>query len=172
MDIDFRADQWHDARAFGVAVRGLLPLIDLVIGTEEEILAAASGPELHVAISDSQISSPEIRGDLGKCVEDILGRGPEAVVVKQGARGATVHDRDRQRHTADPFEVEVCNVLGAGDAFASGLIYGRLQGWDWTRCVQLGNATGALVVSRQGCANFMATHDEAMALIQAQGGGS
>ena len=29
------------------------------------------------------------------------------------------------------FKVDVVSVLGAGDAFAAGFIYGFLQGWDW-----------------------------------------
>src|SRR5262245_15084500 len=40
LDVDFRPDQWHDARAFGVTVRSALRLVDLVIGTEDEINAA------------------------------------------------------------------------------------------------------------------------------------
>ncbi|MCA9895075.1 MAG: 5-dehydro-2-deoxygluconokinase, partial [Anaerolineae bacterium] len=39
-DVDFRPDQWHDVRAFGVQVRAVLPLVDVVIGTEDEINAA------------------------------------------------------------------------------------------------------------------------------------
>jgi len=37
LDIDFRPDQWHDPRAFGVAIRSALRLVDIVIGTEDEI---------------------------------------------------------------------------------------------------------------------------------------
>src|SRR5207245_1759846 len=40
LDVDFRPDQWHDARAFGVAVRSALRLVDLVLGTEDELNAA------------------------------------------------------------------------------------------------------------------------------------
>ena len=53
------------------------------------------------------------------------------------------------------------NVLGAGDAFASGfLCTGCLQGWPLERAARMGNATGAIVVTRHGCANFMPTLDE------------
>jgi 5-dehydro-2-deoxygluconokinase len=41
LDIDFRPDQWHDARAFGVTIRAALRLVDIVIGTEDEINAVA-----------------------------------------------------------------------------------------------------------------------------------
>ncbi len=38
-DVDFRPDQWHRPAAFGVVVRSALPLVDVVIGTEDEINA-------------------------------------------------------------------------------------------------------------------------------------
>jgi 5-dehydro-2-deoxygluconokinase len=69
-----------------------------------------------------------------------------------------------------PFRITVLNTLGAGDAFASGFLYGYLSGWDWAKAGRMGNATGAIVVTRQGCANDMPTVQEALELINAQGG--
>src|SRR5437763_11678201 len=37
LDIDFRPDQWLDARAFGATIRSVLAYVDIVIGTEDEI---------------------------------------------------------------------------------------------------------------------------------------
>ena len=59
--------------------------------------------------------------------------------------------------------------LGAGDAFASGFIYGHLRGWSLEEAARLGNATGAIVVTRHGCANFMPTLQEVRAFLDAQG---
>jgi 5-dehydro-2-deoxygluconokinase len=170
LDVDFRANQWHDPRAFGVAVRAVLPLVDVVIGTEEELKAAVPSGDLELTIRDSQISSPEVGGDLQASIAAVLARGVRALVVKEGERGAAVHTPDGAVHRAEPFPVDVCNVLGAGDAFASGFIYGMLQDWDWSRCARMGNALGAIVVTRQGCANFMATRDEAFEFIESRGG--
>src|SRR2546426_12122915 len=39
LDLDFRPDQWHDARAFGVSVRSALPLVDVILGTDDECKA-------------------------------------------------------------------------------------------------------------------------------------
>src|SRR5689334_2714366 len=39
LDLDFRPNQWHDPRAFGVTVRGALPTVDIVLGTEDECKA-------------------------------------------------------------------------------------------------------------------------------------
>ncbi|RMF80208.1 MAG: 5-dehydro-2-deoxygluconokinase [Chloroflexi bacterium] len=152
LDIDYRPDQWHDARAFGVTTRVTLPLVDIAIGTADEIKAAATtdDPEAGVQI--------------------ILQHVRKAVVYKLGEDGCAIYTKDGAVHHAAPFKVDVLNVLGAGDSFASGFIYGYLQGWDWVKAGRMGNATGAIVVTRQGCANDMATLPEAMAFIDSQGG--
>jgi 5-dehydro-2-deoxygluconokinase len=64
----------------------------------------------------------------------------------------------------------VLNVLGAGDAFASGFIYGLRQGWPLARAARVGNATGAIIVTRHGCANFMPTWPEVETFVAERGG--
>ena len=71
---------------------------------------------------------------------------------------------------AAPFAVEVLNVLGAGDAFASGLLYAWLNGWTLDRALRFGNATGAIVVTRHGCANDMPTLADVEAFVDSHGG--
>lgn len=172
MDLDFRADQWHDPRAYGVAVRALLPSVDVAFGTEEEINAAMLSDPADIVIRDQQVSAPEIRGDVEANIAFMLQmeEGPQALVVKRGERGCTVHLRSGEVLEVPGFPVEVMNVLGAGDAFAAGFIYGRSQGWDWYRSARMGNACGAIVVTRHGCANFMAYLDEVTSFIDSHGG--
>lgn len=152
LDIDYRPDQWHDPRAFAISTRVTLPLVDIAIGTEDEIKAATGEDSADAAVA--------------RLLESVR----KAVVFKRGADGARVYTRDGAVIDAAPFKIEVLNVLGAGDAFASGFIYGYLQGWGWAKAARMGNATGAIVVTRQGCANDMPTLAEALALIDQQGG--
>ena len=76
-------------------------------------------------------------------------------VLKRGGEGCEIFTRDSAPSHVPPFRIEVLNVLGAGDAFASGFIYGYLQGWSPEQAGRFGNAVGAIVVTRHGCANFM-----------------
>ena len=171
LDLDFRADQWHDLRAYGVMGRALLPLVDVAFGTEEEFRAATLDDAASVVISHQQVSAPTVLGDADASVAAMLAApGPDALVVKRGPQGATVHLRSGEVIEAPGFPVEVTNVLGAGDAFAAGFIYGRAKGWDHYRSARLGNACGAIVVTRHGCANFMATLPEALELAARFGG--
>jgi len=170
VDLDFRPDQWHDARAFGVAIRSALRLADLVLGTVDEINAAVLGDAGDVQLEHSQIWDARVGGDVEAAVGQLLGLGPEAVVEKRGELGARVWPRGGEPIDVPGFEIEVQNILGAGDAFAAGFLYGYVKGWGWYECARLGNACGAIVVTKHGCANFMPTLDEATAFAEAQGG--
>jgi 5-dehydro-2-deoxygluconokinase len=170
LDLDFRADQWDDPRAYGVAIRALLPLAQVVLGTEAEVKATMLDHAGQVSIPDSQVSAPVVDGDLEAAVETILARGPDLLAVKRGARGATLFLEDKGPLDVPGFPVQVRNALGAGDAFASGLIYGALQGWDWSKAARMGNACGAWIVTQHGCANFMATRSEILSFIEQKGG--
>ncbi len=152
LDIDYRPTLWHDARAFGVTVRTALPLVDIAIGTEDEIKAATGANS----------------GEAG--VARLLEGVRKAVVYKLGEAGARVYTKDGATYDAGPFKIEVLNTLGAGDAFASGFLYGYLNGWGWQKAARMGNATGAIVVTRQGCANDMPTLADTLAFVEAKGG--
>jgi 5-dehydro-2-deoxygluconokinase len=170
LDLDFRPDQWQDARTFGVTVRSVLRLTDLVMGTADEVKAGALSEDLSVSVEHSQVSGARVSGDVLKAVETILCGGPEALALKRGGDGTTVYLKGGEQIEAATFPVEVHNVLGAGDAFASGFLYGYLKGWEWHKAARMGNACGAIVVTRHGCANFMPYEQEVLSFIEERGG--
>jgi 5-dehydro-2-deoxygluconokinase len=152
VDLDYRPDQWASRADYASAVKNLLASASLAVGTEEEVTAAAD------------------TNDLTKAIEAVLGAGPSALIVKRGARGASIHAPGANPRDIPSFPIEVLNVLGAGDAFASGLIAGLRQGLALDRATRLGNATGAIVVTRHGCANFMPTMPEVEDFVRSKGG--
>ena len=62
--------------------------------------------------------------------------------------------------SVEGFPVEIFNVVGAGDGFLSGFLYGWLRGEAWDQCARFGNACGAIVVSRHGCSPASPTRAE------------
>ncbi len=173
LDIDFRPDQWHDPRAFGVAIRSALRLTDIVLGTEDEINAAMLTNPADVEVTDS-VSDTQVRGDVDRAIQAMLRMGPKALMQKRGAQGTRVHlvgeAGDLQQIDAPGFPVDIQNILGAGDAFAAGFLYGHVKGLGWYKSARMGNACGAIVVTKHGCANFMPTYDEVMAFVDGYGG--
>lgn len=163
LDIDFRPDQWHDPRAFGVTLRAALRNVDIVLGTEDEINALMMGENATVTLTHSQISDARVSGDVDAAIDTILGMGPQVLFQKRGADGSRVHvvtPAGVERLDAAGFPVSVYNILGAGDAYAGGVIHGLAHGWSYQRAARLGNACGAIVVTKHGCANFMPTMRE------------
>jgi 5-dehydro-2-deoxygluconokinase len=174
LDIDFRPDQWHDPRAFGVTLRSALRLVDVVLGTEDEINAAMLTDASQMKLTHSQVSDTRVSGNIESAIKALLELGPRVLAQKRGGDGSRVHTVSNEGSTSQidvpGFRVEVSNILGAGDAFASGLLYGMVKGWDWYKAARLGNACGAILVTKHGCANFTPTYDEVTAFIDSRGG--
>jgi sugar/nucleoside kinase (ribokinase family) len=90
----------------------------------------------------------------------LTGRGPEEsclvlqelcsiAVILRGKEGCLVGHQGRLIYSSG-FPVEVIDSTGAGDLFASGFIYGYLQGYSLEKCARLGNRLGSQVVQVQG----------------------
>ncbi len=169
-DLDFRPNQWHDPRAFGVAARSALRCADIVIGTEDEINAAMLSDPGAVHLTHSQISDARVSGNTAEHVANLLALGPTVVVEKLGEEGCRIQRRDGGAEDVPGFPVTVQNILGAGDAFGAGFLYGYVKGWDLRKAARLGNACGAMVVTRHGCSVSMPYWDEVMAFVDERGG--
>lgn len=154
LDIDYRPVLWGAATpgmgeqrfvadaAVTAKLQQILPLVDLVVGTEEEVHILGGSEDDVVALLA------------------IRARTDAPIVVKRSAAGCTlfegeIPDRADQGRAVAGFLVEVFNVLGAGDAFMAGLLRGWLRGEPLEEACRWGNACGALVVSRHGCAPAM-----------------
>lgn len=125
----------------------VLGLFDLIVGTEEEF-HIAGGSE------DSIVALKTVRAYTDATL--VCKRGPLGCSVFTDDIGNTLDDGI----TVKGVRVEVLNVLGAGDAFMSGLLRGYLNDEPWEQCCRYANACGALVVSRHGCAPAMPTKEE------------
>ena len=160
LDIDYRPVLWGltkrgeganrfvaDAKVTA-QLQVVLPQFDLLIGTEEEFMIAGGVP-----------------GDLLACLRAVRAISDAALVVKLGAAGCCFIPGEIPARISDALTVkgeriEVMNVLGAGDAFAAGLMTGFLRGQNFAEAAKLANACGAIVVSRHACAPAMPTPAE------------
>jgi 5-dehydro-2-deoxygluconokinase len=154
LDIDYRPVLWGltspgmGERRFVASqlvsdeIQSVLPLCDLVVGTEEEV-HIAGGSE------DSLVALRQIRETTSALI--VMKRGPMGCVAFPGA----IPDDLTLGVQGPGFPVEVFNVLGAGDAFMAGLLRGWVTGEPLENALRYANACGALVVSRHGCAPAM-----------------
>jgi len=117
-----------------------------------------------------QVSDARVIGNTAGHIAGLLERGPGVVVERRGAEGCRVHQRGGAAEDVPGFPVTVQNILGAGDAFGAGFLYGYVKGWDLRKAARLGNACGAMVVTRHGCSISMPFWDEVMAFAVERGG--
>jgi len=78
-----------------------------------------------------------------------LGEHCPCVVVKRGVNGAVAF-RDGQFAAVDGFDVAAVDTVGAGDTFNAGFVHAFLDNRDLIECLTLGNACGALSVTKAG----------------------
>lgn len=161
LDIDYRPVLWGltslgdgetrfiDSEAVTQSLQEVLHHFDVLVGTEEEFHIAGGSTDTLTALKNVRKVSQA------------------TLVCKRGALGCSVFVEGKD--IPDDLDgginvygvrVEVLNVLGAGDAFMSGLIRGYLNNEGWEQACRYANACGALVVSRHGCSPAMPTKVE------------
>ncbi len=164
-DVDYRPNLWgllgHGAgearyvasNAVTEHLAPILPLCDLIVGTEEE---------LHIA-GGSEDTLDAIRRIRDRSAATIVcKRGPMGCVVFPGPIPDSLEDGVK----GPGFPVEVYNVLGAGDAFLSGFLRGWLKGEPLETACAYANACGAFAVSRLLCSPEIPTFPELQHFLQ------
>ncbi len=79
----------------------------------------------------------------------LLDEGANIVVVTLGRRGCYVTN-GRETYLVEPYEVEVVDTTGAGDAFCAGFLYGLIKNKDLYECGKLGNFVASRCLQKVG----------------------
>jgi 2-dehydro-3-deoxygluconokinase len=177
-DLNYRPSLWKSIggqkRAQEVN-RGLAPLVDVMLGNEEDFTAALGFEVEGVDESLSELDPTAF----GKMIERAVKTFPNYAVVAttlRNATTATLNDwgavcwSDGKLYQApNRTALEILDRVGGGDSFASGLIYGLLmqKGPQWA--VECGAAHGALAMTTPGDTT-MATLSEVERVMK--GGGA
>ena len=163
-DIDYRPNLWAlgghgdgesrfaESARVTAHLQTVLPHCDLIVGTEEEWHIAGGNTDTIAALQAARA----ITGATLVCKRGALG-----CVVFEGA--ITGWDDG----VSSPVrEIEVFNVLGAGDGFMSGFLSGWLRDASPADCALYANICGALAVSRHGCAPSYPSQIELQHMIE------
>ena len=158
-DLNYRESLW---KAFGGKERArqvnreLAPLIDVMLGNEEDFTAALG---FEVEGLDENLSRLDV-SNFRRMIEKVVKAYPNLQVVAttlRNAKTASLNDwgavcySDGQLFQAPNREdLEIYDRVGGGDSFASGLIYGFLAGRGPQWAVECGAAHGALAMTTPG----------------------
>jgi 2-dehydro-3-deoxygluconokinase len=158
-DLNYRASLWKSVGGKQRAVevnRELAPLVDVMLGNEEDFTAALGFPVTGVDEHLSDLDTTSFQ----RMIEKVIAKYPNLKTVAttlRNARTATKNDWGAVCYYDGSFyqaaqmpDLEIFDRVGGGDSFASGLIYGFLAGKGPQWAVDCGCAHGALAMTTPG----------------------
>jgi len=175
-DLNYRASLWKGIGGKPQAQRinrSLAPLIDVIIGNEEDFTAALGFSVEGLDQNHTQLDTSSFE----KMMRQVVREFPNIKVVGttlRNAKSATINDWAAVCfHNGETYKskvrenLEIYDRVGGGDSFASGLIFGFLtdKGPQWA--VDCGAAHGALAMATPGDTS-MATIDEVLQAMEKQ----
>ncbi|MDX6514786.1 MAG: 2-dehydro-3-deoxygluconokinase [Gaiellaceae bacterium] len=142
-DPNYRAALWGSPAEALAAHAELLPLVDWY-------LCGVAEGQLLFGVESA-----------GEVLAAVLAGGAQEAVVRLGAEGALTADG-----VVPPARVvAVRDEIGAGDGFAAGYAWARLQGWDTQRAVAAAHCVAASVLHATGDWETYPTRDELLAAL-------
>ncbi len=104
--------------------------------------------------------------DYNRAAEQLLASGVENVLLKLGARGCVIAQRNHPLEFVRAFPVEATDTTAAGDAFNAGFAVGLSRGFDASRSAIFASAVAAISVTRPGAQPSMPTRDEVERFVE------
>jgi 2-dehydro-3-deoxygluconokinase len=159
-DLNYRPSLWSaiggQAKAQEVNKR-LAPYVDVMIGNEEDFTESLGFKVKGLSDKFTEIDHTAF----ASMVEDVVAAYPNFEVIATTLRkvhsaslndwSAIVWSKESGLIQSQKFEkLEVLDRVGSGDSFASGLIYGLLDGRSINEALELGVAHGALAMTTPG----------------------
>ena len=174
LDLNFRRKLWAPAEA-QAALRPLLKDVHLVIANEEDLQSALGFDVPGVDVQTGRVNADAYR-DVTRRVCEL---GPRLVAVTL-RESLSASDNGWSALLAGPdlpavlesrrYDVRIVDRIGAGDAFAAGLIYGVVTGLSPTESLEFATAAGALKHTVPGDFNRVSV-DEVTRLVRGETSG-
>ena len=174
-DCNYRPSLWKARGGRLAAARAnaeLAPYVDVLFGHEGDLALElgphSSGPPSHTPDSYSSMAQRVIDAHPNLRVIATTTRKPRT--ANRNDWGAYAYAAGKIHVGQELQDLDIFDRVGGGDSFASGLIYGLLQGKSMDYALQCGIAHGALAMTTAGDSSF-ATLAEVERLVQGAGAG-
>lgn len=134
----------YDAGGVYAGVEKLLPLVDVLIPSEEyalKVTGAKTAPEAAVVLQERY--------------------HPQVLIITQGSRGGFVWEQGTE-HRYPVYPVETIDSNGAGDTFHGAFVAARVRGMDIYEAACFASAASALKCTRLGAQQGIPGFDEVL----------
>jgi len=158
-DLNFRNSLWRDIGGQEKAQqvnRAIAPYVDVMLGNEEDFTAALGFEVKGLDKGFSRLDPTNFRTMIEAAVKEFPNFKAVATTLRN-AKTATANDWGAVLYAGGQFhdatlrsDLEIYDRVGGGDSFASGLIYGLMEGKSPEQAVNYGAAHGALAMTTPG----------------------
>ena len=174
-DYNYRKNLWRYGKSAPDVMRKLVALANIGIANEEDCQKAL-GIEIDVDVSSGQLGEEKYSALAARVLEEFPNLERQAITLRES------HSADRNGWSAvlatrtaflrsTSYQIDdIVDRVGAGDAFAAGLIYGQRAFKDDARSLEFATAAGCLKHSIPGDFNRV-TVAEVEALMQGDASG-
>lgn len=176
-DLNYRPSLWKPRGGQSAAIdvnRRLAPLVDVMIGNEEDFGAALGFEVEGINQELTKLETSSFRSMIARVVTAFPNLAIVATTLR-GARTASFNDwgailyADGQFYEAKNREnLEIYDRVGGGDGYASGMIWSLLRDKNPQEAVEIGAAHGALIMTTPGDTSMM-TESEVLRAVDAKG---
>ena len=173
-DLNYRSSLWEQfggIEACQEVNRRIAPLVDVMIGNEEDFVACLGMEVAGVDENLNQLPTESYKTMMEKAKTSYPNFEVIATTLR-GVNNASINDWGALCwHDGEIYEatqrngMPILDRVGGGDSFASGLIFGLMDQDDIQLAVELGAAHGALAMTTPGDTS-MATKEEVFALVE------
>ena len=148
-DLNYRAKLWSRDYARGVfeyTIRNFVDVLSLN-ALDCDVLNLTGTPE--------------------ELVSELIGRGPEIVVYRAGASGATIGDGE-ETLSSPGFNVRIVDTVGAGDTFTAALLCGLIEGMEMRKLLDFCQAAAAITCQGMGSVENQPSRKQIKQLLKEQ----
>jgi 5-dehydro-2-deoxygluconokinase len=151
-DIDYRPYTWTSTEETAIYYNLAAEKCDVIMGTREEF-------DMMERFESTITNDASTAGKW-------FDYHAKIVVIKHGQKGSIAYTKDGNSHKGSIFPAKVIKTFGAGDSYAAGFLYGLMQGWEVSTCMEFGGAAASIVISSHSCSDAMPTVDQVKTYIE------
>jgi sugar/nucleoside kinase (ribokinase family) len=123
--------QWDPHEKWDLDLKQVLPVVDVLLPNEQELLCLTGKPDLPSALESVKFNN-------------------NMIVVKRGNKGSLAFQQGKQIQGKSFLNPQVVDAIGAGDSFNAGFIFKFIKNCPVEECLVFGNLMGAVNTTAAG----------------------
>ena len=158
VDLNYRKNLWTPARAKEVMTH-LMQYVDVCIGNEEDAEKVLGFKPGETDVTSGELELAGYKNIFEQMKEKfgfkyVISSLRESYSASDNGWSACAYDGNEFYHSRK-YDVRIVDRVGGGDSFASGVIYGLLEGKDFKNALEFGVAASALKHTIHGDFNLV-----------------